>query len=126
MHITFSCSAALANPIPASFHLSVLNALVRLRYTAPTIACTMSRLPDYSYEFKYEVPSSLDAALTWAASVVFIHEESLSFEEAHTRVMDTVWWKASDGRYTHELHIYPNPVGSDSWTFTQAFIIIRG
>ena len=104
MHVTFSCSIRLANPATASFRQNVLNALVRLRYAIPTVACTMSRLPSLSYEFTYEVPKSLDDALSWARAVLFDEPgPGESFEHLHDRLTLDRHWETGIGKYVMEL-----------------------
>ena len=119
MHVTFSCSIRLApNPATASFRQNVLNALVRLRYAIPTVACTMSRLPSFSYEFTYEVPKSFDDALSWATTVFFDEPgPGESFEQLHDRLTLDRYWETGIGKHAMEFYASKDPSSPASWTF---------
>ena len=86
------------------------------------MATSVSRLPSVQeFQFEYIVPVSSDDALQWAEKVVVIHEDEKSFNEAHIEMTNLVWWKASDERFTHELHIHPSPSSKQSWTFSYVY-----
>ena len=118
-HITFSTRIKLGSEITCSELKSLVQrAMVRCRHLAPAMACVLKPLPPtHEFQFEYRVPSSLDDALKWAEEVVVIYEDEKSFDDAHEEMTNTVWWKTSDERFTHELHIHPIP-SSQSWTFT--------
>lgn len=124
MHTTFSCSTALAKPAPTSFQQNILNALIRLRHAIPTVACTMSQLPGYSYEFKYEVPRSFDDALSWAKAVLFFDEDGESFEQLHDRLTLDRYWETGSGKYVMEFYASKDPTRPASWTFAYVLLAL--
>jgi hypothetical protein len=93
--------------------------MVRLRHLVPAIACRVIQDPSGVFLFEYRVPKGLGDVLAWIEEAVFVDERGVSFRENHDLVYPQRWWKATEGRYTFELHVAPNlSEGLSSWTFT--------
>ena len=118
-HTTWSADIRLHQIVsPHEFKEKIRCAMIRTRHLVPGIACTISLLPAREYHFEYAVPQSLEDAFRWTDAVVFFYEDPKSFQEAHDELYTTRWWRASDHRHTHELHVRPNPKSEQSWTVT--------
>ena len=96
----------------------VHNAMVRARFLVPAMAYTVSLLPTNEYQFTYVIPQSPEDALKWADAVSFFYGDAKSFKDAHDKIGETRWWRAREGRYTHEVHVHPNSKSALSWTVT--------
>lgn len=118
-HTFSSCKVTFGDDISADdLKHKVQRSFIRLRYLVPSIACTTSR-PSDAFQFDYHVPTSLEDAVKWCDEVVFVNEDGTSFQEHHDCIVSQRWWRASEGRYTYELHVTPNLMeNSASWTFT--------
>ena len=93
----------------------IYSSLITLRMKLPGIACTLRKLDSSSeYTFKYEIPRSYDHALSWARTITVFQEYNLPFFEEHNSLKEDNLWRASDGRYTLEVHA---SASSSGWNF---------
>ncbi|KZT04207.1 uncharacterized protein LAESUDRAFT_728445 [Laetiporus sulphureus 93-53] len=120
-HVVSSCSVKLANEIaPEDLKKAIQSSMIRLRHLVPGIAVKASptRPPMGDWSHEYRVPDTLEDVFAWVEEVVFVHENGTSFLDNHERIFHESWWRATEGRYSYELHIVPNlSAGSNSWTF---------
>lgn len=121
-HTTFSVGITFSKPISAAeLRQSLRRVLVRLRHLAPSIACKLSKQSSDKYQFSYAVPTTLDDALAWVNDILFFEGGEGGFTASHEHVVRERWWKASEGKYTHQYYITPigaTTDGSYSWAFS--------
>ena len=105
----WSCKVTFAREITADvLKQKVLFTLIHLRHLVPSVACKIVPSPG-GFQFEYRTPTGLDDALNWTEQVVFFAEEGTTFMENYGRVAPHRWWKASEGRYTYEIHVFDSP-----------------
>ncbi|KAF9540262.1 hypothetical protein CPC08DRAFT_824476 [Agrocybe pediades] len=88
----------------------VQSAWIHTRSVLPWVACKTSAEEKDAWFYTYETPSNVDAAMKWAIDTVFWSDDLRSKAEWEG-VLKNKYWKASEGRYSMELHLARAPSG---------------
>ncbi|KAF9558969.1 hypothetical protein CPC08DRAFT_763615 [Agrocybe pediades] len=85
-------------------------AWIHTRFVLPWVACRTSAEEKDAWFYTYETPSNVDATMKWAIDTNFWSDDSRSKAEWE-EVLKNNYWKASEGRYSMELHLARAPSG---------------
>ncbi|KAF4613246.1 hypothetical protein D9613_010774 [Agrocybe pediades] len=79
-------------------------AWIHTRFVLPWVACRTSAEEKDAWFYTYETPSNVDAVTKWATETVFWSDDPRSKAQWED-VLKSKYWKASEGRYSMELHL---------------------